>query len=813
FSNSYWSPNYHEGITSLSQQSAVSLKQLHDLERLVESYVNYYTKNSELLSNMSIELYGQSSGFRANAHAEIGAPSLMSIGKKLAAAIAPELAELTRVEEPDTSETQKTTLNGFYESHMDLLSEESFSMTNLANLLDKSVLYELKRFIGEHEATVRSMLLDLALSAKTYDACFKHLMKYKTDYDTRIANTPEESIEEEPVAPAAPQTLDTEFTFPLKLGNSIFSSDELLELFRRLFTEIATTKRKIPLPGYTNLLFSSEALTKWLRKNRFLTENSRAAIEKFGQDLLELELAKSANAFFLARKFKSDGMWLEWTDLAVYLGEYDADKVEEVPDVSINLGEFYGKFTQKLVKAGKPVRLAKLEALYNEEYLRFVELKGKLEIAITTASQRLQVFEYDKIGVIYKALASLSGHLSDHAMQSAHQVQKLAEFQLSNAVITNFRREFDLSLDKTATGVYFPTSFPPEFTSSVQSSLNFQNLHLRFNLYADISLQPTLSDVSGLNPGEISPIVEDPCMRSLPLFVFSIVGSLDTKDASDAELEYLRSQWLAPFDIKDAYRTKYEVLKVIQGFQPSPEITVEPPLSALHAKVIDKIIGYLIAHKTKPQILNFFKQWLLELSDSLIPFMVYDMVKKAYEQSLVDENQRQEELGKMFSSVPRHNLSSLVFLLNHLVSLFPTLAQQDDFYENAPIAKLNGVAEPGAVPFIHLIFRPSVLRSSTGFKPDLPFYNTLLADLVSENVRTKLVLLLESREEQYASKRHSQTVSLGPRITKTEVESAPPRPPPKANNVNRLSTDNITLRPFRVTSPAATPSLSPKSSP
>lgn len=63
FPNLYWSIDYVTGLNNLKSQSFKSLKQLHELRKLVFNYMTYYHANSEFLNKSSIDLFPVESTF------------------------------------------------------------------------------------------------------------------------------------------------------------------------------------------------------------------------------------------------------------------------------------------------------------------------------------------------------------------------------------------------------------------------------------------------------------------------------------------------------------------------------------------------------------------------------------------------------------------------------------------------------------------------------------------------------------------------------------------------------------------------------
>lgn len=94
--------------------------------------------------------------------------------------------------------------------------------------------------------------------------------------------------------------------------------------------------------------------------------------------------------------------------------------------------------------------------------------------------------------------------------------------------------------------------------------------------------------------------------------------------------------------------------------------------------MIESIIE-LLTKEDIPTLINFFKNWLLEIADSLIPCLVYDSLIHIYKEN--DDTTTKStitEVIKVLSTIPRSNISSLLFILEHISIVF-SLSQIPSF--------------------------------------------------------------------------------------------------------------------------------------
>lgn len=853
FANVYWSSDYKTGVSRLDQQTLRSIQQLHELRQLVFSFMNYYHSNGEHLNKLSIESFPIESAFRPFDLEKL------DVASKIQGSNQGLPSSQGSVQKHVPAPREHYTLSTTYGRYVESLVEESNMLVRLASSIDREVLEKITLFIKYYEPNLRSTTTELiniyldyesafheveALKKQYYDCLrmkeFSESDRKRTESEDKENGDEQQSSDEEQQRPAlasSENSLDSEFNFPLTMGPlKVNKSSNLTKLLKTLISLITTIKRKIPLPGYRNEIFSSDQICQYFIKSRaFGMDPTRVNLEKFGQSLIDLKLIVSTN-FLGANKFKSESMWFEWTDLAIYVSEFGEDnklnpvllpKLEETTkfmnDMAQNTSKkFNGMFKSvrtSLLKTNYSEQIVDLQQKYSSKYLEFQQMKHLLDTEIFTFSQTLEKFETNKIELVYHSLAKLLEVIYNSSLNSTNNLHKLAtDFIQTINKPENYETDLRQLVEDFSSGIFFPSSVNPETKNgtSNQYNNNIQNLKCQFNLYKDVLLQ--------LQVGKTSLLLT---LISIPRFLYGIIHIIKEKEDN----EY----WTAPLDHQSYWEVKQDTIKTIDAYEPSSELE-HAKEDDIDAEIIAQVLESLVKFSTQ-SLINFLKIWLLEINDSLIPYIVYDSIVNLYKSK--DENTR-EELEKLLSTIPRSNLAAVIFVLEQICLEFDLGAISgygysdeimDDLNEvteaekiKETVHKLNSMDAIGAVPFVHLILRLSPVRASSGFKPPLGIYNRFLEDLLDVKTRLRLITILVEHERSFITKKENERKSL-------QVKKLPNLPPQPTVNIDAPATPSkpartivtgtipksprplsgdFALRPFRT---KATPNPSPSSSP
>lgn len=750
------------------------------------------------------------------------------------------------------------------------LSEEAHLLEILASKIDKEILDTITKLLKLTEPQINNWFRYLNELIDDYDLKSRKLEKLKLDYDecARLQDlkpkmeiySDDESIDGEygqsdsDTEVEIRQGIDDEkgllnLNFPLIFGTvKVSSKSDLCTLLEKLYQSIPLVKKKIFLPGSKNEIFDSADLCKSLTKIRpFGLNPSAANLERFGQTLIDLRLIIPTS--FWSKKFKKEDMWFEWSDMVLSVAdstiqsdEFEKPKRQEVKpskfanDISTTTKRFNNMFQNVKTSFRKlsPEMMPEIELKYNEEYLELHETKSLIDIEITQRAQDLEKFEIKKIEIVYQSLAKLLEVLYNSSLAGTGKLHILVtDFIEKINLPANYKQDFDKLVEDFGTGIYFPSNISPESLINKQILANqannsFQNIRSQFNLFTDIPLQLQSSASGDM----------DPSISSIPVFLYELVKLIEKGDS-----ENFNKYWILPLDHQKFWEQKKKIIEAISSFEIQDKLEMSQEVQ-VHKQIIDMVLD-LLKNESSADLIGFLKNWLLQTSDSLIPYMVYDQVIGIYNKPPQTKSDSDSplsshvELLKYLSPISRSNLSSLIYVLEHIAKSFnlelidgyhtgqfsPLSESRDQKNVDTEVGELNSMKFIGTVPFIHLILRPSTSKSSTGLKPPMEAYNSLLSDLLQIETREKLFGLLLEHETRLKEKKERE--SLGLQIKKLPN---PPKDKKLANNpsIGQDSTPSntviyselqspqpqtpepFTLRPFRT---KITPIPSPVTSP
>ncbi|KAL6454115.1 hypothetical protein SBY92_003574 [Candida maltosa Xu316] len=738
------------------------------------------------------------------------------------------------------------------------MSHESNLLLNLTSIIDRDVLHDITKYLKFHEPKINQQFDRLDKIYSDYLKSYKSIEKLNSKHVDQLrikefsqsnANVEEEqereqdqSIVDESYADEDSVNEDNEFDldFPLQLGTVVVSGpEELQNIMTQLINKVPTIPRKIPLPGYKNEIFNSESLCKVLLKIPIRgLKPSRLNLEKFGQSLIDLKLITGNN--FFNKKFKSEGMWFEWSDLASYFAASSvkdtssigtatstsksttltsprASKfISDMTETTTRFSALFNNVKSSILKTNYDELLEDIEKKYNEEMLNLQEYKYLLENGLFEISQYLETFEKIKIEMIYKSLSRLSEILVQFQKKQFEEMQAFSnEFVHKINRSTNYAHDFDKMLDSFSTGVYFSSLISPD-TSSL-------NLKYQFDLYKDIPLQ-LQNNFNCDNESLLS-------IASIPYILYQAVKIIEERNDN---VEDIRKLWLSPIEYQSQWRLKQDIIEIISNFTPDLKNDLANK-NLIEQEFCNQVLNHLKSQKTTSVVI-FLKNWLLEISDSIMPFVIFDSLMNLYDKDQVSN----ADLIKLLSSIPRSNLSSLVYFIEYIATIFdvgsiPNYEISDELPEESLMEniecsqiekiseELNSMDQIGAIPLMHLILRPSTSKHSTGFKPPVDKYKRILSDLLKLEVRIELFKNLIDNELNYKNKKEAEKLQVK-RLPMPVTVVEPTNPPNGNGSTNTVSvatptikpppprpeSGEFTLRPFR-TKP--TPNPSPQTSP
>lgn len=182
---------------------------------------------------------------------------------------------------------------------------------------------------------------------------------------------------------------------------------------------------------------------------------------------------------------------------------------------------------------------------------------------------------------------------------------------------------------------------------------------------------------------------------------------------------------MAPIEYQSQWRIKQDIIQLVADYTPDLKNDISNKY-LIEQEFCNQVLKHLKAQKTNDVII-FVKNWLLEISDSIIPFVIFDSLMNLYNQ----ENVAAADLIKLLSTIPRSNLASLIYVIEYFGNLFalgsiPNYEISDELPEESLLEsieeasivqvsnELNSMDTIGSIPIMHLILRPSTSKILLG---------------------------------------------------------------------------------------------------
>jgi len=768
FENTFWTSDYISGIKAFLHSLEKSHNEGQNSLEYFKSYVDLLEvqsvkfkelslKSDKMLKNTSIEEAAPPlkvlSEFQGN-HGSLGSVTRL---KRAQVEYTNLISEIKSSVSSKLESDVIMILQDFLEDYSDFISDSKKSLTNQYNTYTKT---------NQHSLAAERTFINKTRELED--------VKLEESPTTTAEEVPEEKIELKPELNVDTDDPDDEiFNFPLQMGTTVFANIEALKDFMAKMTrEVPVKRRLISIPGINNEYFSSESFFKWVKSNRE-NEDSRRKIEKFGQDMITLGLINNWNKL-APNKFASDEGYYEFTDLARYIAKFgeqkipalevtpsQESKVTQTPTRVVSSGVFDGlknKFksndVETLKQNAEDAKKKYLDAV-DKSYLE----KEKLESVIQSITRRAEVFETNRIKLIY----GLTRQFNELVLQE--QQKQLDAFQeVHDGFIYNeetLKYELMKKSVNNKAAWYWPKSeikFSNYGNSKTTASSEILGNDL-LNQYRDISN-------------------EEPKTKTVPFFLRKLIENLN-------ELEGLNESWSKEIDIVKANEIKRLILLSTPEFE--KQYDVNGTAVDINKFVTTKIIADIITKYSTDEVVSFFKLWLLELPDSIVPFTSFDQLKSCYEKDSEDEIKL-----KVLGSIPRQNLASLLLIFQHLSS---------------KVSDVEKLIKNERVPLYHLFIRPSPKISHASID-DVVNFKPFCYDMIKPEFQEELYKKLDELEQMHLEREKRAEDSLN-RLKQAPRELSPPVSTiPKSTSNNALTVDG--LRPFKTKSPLASPVTSPK---
>lgn len=578
--------------------------------------------------------------------------------------------------------------------------------TKIASDLDRQVRAPLQKWCDMYSSRVQRCTSRLRKLAGGYEQLLQAVHKQRSIYyekchrieDSSGGGSPRDPliktirmIREKLNAPVDPEVEHRGLvsSSSYTIAGLTFKRDEFAELLKMLLADMTLTEYRVPLLGSYNNVTSGSVIAAAARKH--LRNDSFAYAEKFGQALVDLGFIRPVGQ--ISNRFQSlHNCYYQWQEVSLVLAEEVSDRSDaDTSSTSIEPTEL----GHSLEDPRTPPH--SIYTVFNET----LESGSECTINATDPSeeQYLQaVLELDKyrcdmeveIMSIYKYVDRLErdreeaikrGMLDFIAASSRLEDEHGMEVRLKAAQMQiDSTQDLSALISKYKTGPFVPvvTVFHGYFNGDVLQTFGVDLEHSKF-------------------------------------FIDIVIRWLEALPADEAST---LTWWTQPEPIEEIYKLRHQINNA-KPFLPDAFFRFFSP----------------------SVVVGTFRQFLLELPESLVPFIVYERFKELYG----DKRPRPKDLATVFVQTPQLFRGVLNDILNFLRGAF----QEEDYPElaaslalplvrpRAPSAVTMDDRHPQLLVLDLLMNGPAILEEASKLSDELRVANGVNCPNIARTHQTK----------------------------------------------------------------------------
>lgn len=602
--------------------------------------------------------------------------------------------------------------------------------TRIASELDRRVRAPLQKWCDMYARRVQRFTSRLKILAGGYDRLLQAVQKQRSIYyenchkmeDSLGGGSPRDPIIKtirlirEKLNPPYDSKVEHQSLIPpssYTIAGLVFRRSEFAELLRMLLADVTLTEYRVPLLGSYKGVSSGSVIAAAARKH--LRNDSFAYAEKFGQALVDLGFLKPVGQ--ISNRFQSlHNCFYQWQESSLALVEEFPDQADTVSPSATSFDRADGETSPDAEDPRTPP-----QSIYTNSNDSVVSAsESTLNATDPSEEQYLQaVLELDKyrcdmeveIMGIYQHLDRLERDREEAIKRGMHDFILIAfrpeDEQGMRNRLSAAQSQLDPTQDLSAlvtkhkTGPFVPvvTTYHGYFNGDVVQTFGVDLDHSKF--FVDIVLQ---------------------WLRALP-----------TRESLSL------SWWTQPEPIEEIYKLRNQINNA-KPFAP------------------DAFFKFF----TPSVVIGTFRQYLLELPESLVPFIVYERFKQLYS----DMRPNPQDLATVFVQIPQLCRDTLMALLNYLRDSF----KEEDFPE---------LAASLALPLV----RP---RAPSAVTMDDRHPQLLVLDLLRHGPA-----ILEEASKMSNDLKEAKSAELSNHPRAKHAESPTPSPP----GSQRLESNNV-MRPL-----------------
>ena len=587
FADSFWSEDYATGVNTLFAKLSQGIVENEEVLSLARRRAEHEEAHGQRLLNQASDSF-RKGGFQRD----------------------------------DGATTKKA-----FEGMVHELEESGKCHAKMAQNLQSMVVKPFGKWTEEHTARVRQSEKELMAKIKLWEKQQQDVKRLRLTYFNKCRLLEESDDVHQPDEEPAPAPVEEEDT-PVELGERVYSTPQLKQLFSHMLTDIPQRETRLPILGTFPNVSTGDNITKWISKH---LQADLHDSESFGQDLVDNGFLRHLG---VGSTFaNSSKLQFQWRDKALILagrlrpGENSIiNKATQVPFV----GEYVSTYVPNPVHANeKPHERLQREARESDEgyrasVKRLDSLRTDMESTINEHFKFMERCESDRLKALKAVMMDISASISNVIPSLKSSCDTMLAFQEGISPMNDLH----FLVESYRTGAFLPRTVTYE---------NYYNALEDQTFGVDLELRARADK------------------KRVPNLVFSILSHMDEHYPDLQDDDQRRRVWLRNVPLHYIYDLRAK----INNGKPVEQEVLEQYDPAIVAATL--------------------RMYLLELPDSPISASLNDAVKSMYATEPASDEERIGSIVSLLATLRLSNIATLDALMTHFARLMDLTSAPDEY--------------------------------------------------------------------------------------------------------------------------------------